>query len=163
MSYDTKPFTWNRASAEHTSAGGPFSDCLSLRFRAFLSASAIDLKRGHGNHGILPSHSGRSWAAAAAVGTGIYAEPGVLLAPSVRGHLLEKHQDFMILTLCVSVVLAIWSIIARPFPKKGRALFMLLLFALLGVMSVGADYGARMVYDYNAGGRACPQPIEFVK
>ena len=89
--------------------------------------------------------------------------PGVILAPSVRGHLLEKHEDLMILTLCVSAVLAIWSIIARPFPKKGRALFILLLFALLGVMSVGADYGARMVYDYNAGGHACPQPIEFVK
>ena len=101
--------------------------------------------------------------AAAAVGNGIYAEPGVMLAPSVRGHLLEKHEDFMILTLCVSTALTIWSIIARPFPKKGRALFMLLLFALLGVMSVGADYGARMVYDYNAGGHACPQPIEFVK
>jgi uncharacterized membrane protein len=101
--------------------------------------------------------------AAVAVGTGIYAEPSVILAPSVRGHLLEKHQDFMIITLCVSIILAIWSIIARPFPQKGRALFVLLLFALLGVMSVGADYGARMVYDYNAGGSACPQPIEFVK
>lgn len=101
--------------------------------------------------------------AAAAVGTGIYAEPSVILAPSVRGHLLEKHQDFMIITLCVSIILAIWSIIARPFPRKGRALFILLFFALLGIMSVGADYGARMVYDYNAGGFACPQPIEFVK
>jgi len=101
--------------------------------------------------------------AAAAVGTGIYAEPNVILAPSVRGHLLEKHEDLMILTLCVSAVLAIWAIIARPFPKKSRALFLFLLFALLGVMSVGADYGARMVYDYNAGGHACPQPIEFVK
>ncbi len=101
--------------------------------------------------------------AAAAVGTGIYADPSVLLAPSVRGHLLEKHEDFMILTLCVSAGLVIWAIIARPFPKKGRALFILLFFALLGVMSVGADYGARMVYDYNAGGHACPQPIEFVK
>ncbi len=88
--------------------------------------------------------------AAAAVGTGIYAEPSVILAPSVRGHLLEKHEDFMIMTLCVSAVLTIWAIIARPFPRKGRALFMLLLFALPGVMSVGADYGARMVYDYNA-------------
>jgi len=101
--------------------------------------------------------------AAAAVGTGIYAEPGVILAPSVRGHLLEKHEDLMILTLCVSAILAIWAIIARPFPKKGRALFVLLLLALLGVMSIGADYGARMVYDYNAGGHACPQPIEFVR
>ncbi len=101
--------------------------------------------------------------AAMAVGTGIYAEPGVILASSVRGHLLERHQDLMITTLCVSIILAIWSIIARPFPKKGRAFFIFLFLALLAVMSVGADYGARMVYDYNAGGHACPQPIEFVK
>ncbi|MGO9137035.1 MAG: DUF2231 domain-containing protein [Syntrophales bacterium] len=104
-----------------------------------------------------------SLGAAAAVGTGIYAEPSVILAPSVRGYLLEKHENLMILTLCVSAIMVTWAIIARPFPRKGRALFVLLLFALLGVMSVGADYGARMVYDYNAGGHACPQPIEFVK
>ena len=30
-------------------------------------------------------------------------------------------------------------------------------------MSVGADNGARMVYDYNAGGNACSQPIDFTK
>ena len=60
--------------------------------------------------------------AAAAVGTGIYAEPSVILAPSVRGHLLEKHEDFMIMTLCVSAVLTIWAIIARPFPRKGRGI-----------------------------------------
>jgi len=101
--------------------------------------------------------------AAAAVRNGIYAEPGVTLAPSVRGHLLEKHQNFMIMTLSIGAVLAIWSVIARLFPRKGRALFILLCFALLAVMPIGVDYGARMVYDYNAEGHACPQPIEFVK
>ena len=101
--------------------------------------------------------------AAAAVGTGIYAEPRVLLSPSVRGHLLAKHEDFMLTTLCISLILTVWAAIARPFPRKGRILFILLLFGLLGIMSVGADYGARMVYDYNAGGSACPQPIEFGK
>ncbi len=30
-------------------------------------------------------------------------------------------------------------------------------------MSVGADYGARMMYDYNARGNACSQPIDFTK
>jgi hypothetical protein len=25
----------------------------------------------------------------------------------------------------------------------------------------GADFGGRLVYDYNAGGNACGQPIEF--
>ena len=40
---------------------------------------------------------------------------------------------------------------------------MLALLGMLLVMSFGADYGARMVYDYNAGGNACSQPIEFTK
>jgi hypothetical protein len=52
---------------------------------------------------------------------------------------------------------------ARPFPRKGRVFFMLGFLALLVVMSLGADYGARMVYDYNAGGDACSQPIDFTK
>lgn len=34
---------------------------------------------------------------------------------------------------------------------------------LFGTMNVGADYRARMVYDYNAGGRSCSRPIEFTK
>jgi hypothetical protein len=50
-----------------------------------------------------------------------------------------------------------------PTGREGRILFILLFLIMLGVMSVGADYGARMVYDYNAGGIACSQPIDFTK
>jgi hypothetical protein len=39
----------------------------------------------------------------------------------------------------------------------------LLLLVVLAVMSHGADYGGRLVYDYNAGGSACGQPIEFTR
>ena len=101
--------------------------------------------------------------AAAAVGTGLYAEDGVMIARSVRAHLLETHEELMITTLCLSAGLAVWAGVAGPFPKKGRLMFMLLFLGLLLVMSLGADYGARMVYDYNAGGNACSQPIEFTK
>ena len=101
--------------------------------------------------------------AGVAVGTGLYAEDGVMVSRSVREHLLEPHEKFMLVTLGLSIVLSAWAFIARPFPKKGRLLFLLLFLVLLGIMSVGADYGARMVYDYNAGGSACSQPIEFTK
>jgi uncharacterized membrane protein len=101
--------------------------------------------------------------AAAAVGTGLYAEDGVMISLSVREHLLEMHEKMMLSVLGLSVVLTVWALIARPFPKKKRALFLFLFLVLLGVMSVGADYGARMVYDYNAGGNACSQPIVFTK
>ncbi len=101
--------------------------------------------------------------AGAAVGTGLYAEDGVMISRSVRNHLLDRHEDLMLTTLGVSVFLSIWAFSKRPFPEKGRPFFILLFFILLGIMSVGADYGARMVYDYNAGGNACSQPIDFTK
>jgi uncharacterized membrane protein len=101
--------------------------------------------------------------AGAAIGTGLYAEDGVMVSRSVREHLLDVHEKFMFGTLGLSIVLSAWAFIARPIPKKGRLLFLLLFLVLLGIISVGADYGARMVYDYNAGGNACSQPIEFTK
>ena len=101
--------------------------------------------------------------AGVAAGTGLYAEGGVMVSRTVRDHLLEPHESLMLTTLGLSVVLAIWALMARPFPKKGRLFFILLFVALLVVMTIGADYGARMVYDYNAGGNACPQPIEFTR
>lgn len=102
-------------------------------------------------------------AAGAAVGTGLYAEEGVMVSRSVREHLLELHETFMLVTLGLSIVLSVWALIARPFPKKGKWIFLLLFLILLGIMTVGADHGARMVYDYNSGGSACSQPIEFKK
>lgn len=102
-------------------------------------------------------------AAGAAVGTGLYAEEGVMVSRSVREHLLELHETLMLITLGLSIGLSVWALIARPFPKKGKWIFLLLFLFLLGIMTVGADYGARMVYDYNAGGSACSQPIEFNK
>jgi uncharacterized membrane protein len=101
--------------------------------------------------------------AAAAAGTGLYAEEGVMVSRSVREHLLENHEKLMLATLSLSVALTAWAIAARPFPKRGRKFFMLVFLGLLIVMSFGADYGARMVYDYNAGGDACSQPIDFTK
>ncbi|MFB3887033.1 MAG: DUF2231 domain-containing protein [Thermodesulfobacteriota bacterium] len=101
--------------------------------------------------------------AGAAVGTGLYAEDGVMISYSVREHLLNRHMYFMIATLGISVLLSIWALLGSLFPRKGRLFFILLFLILIGVMSLGGDYGARMVYDYNAGGNACPQPIEFTK
>jgi uncharacterized membrane protein len=101
--------------------------------------------------------------AGAAVATGLYGEEGVMVSRSVREYLLEAHEKFMLVTLGMSIVLSAWAFIVRPFPKRGRLLFLLFFLLLLGIMTVGADYGARMVYDYNAGGSACSQPIEFTR
>jgi len=98
-----------------------------------------------------------------AVGTGLYAEDGVMISYSVRAHLLDQHEKLMLTTLGLSVCLSAWALIARPFPRKGRVFFVLLCGILLAVMTIGADYGARLVYDYNAGGDACSQPIEYTR
>ena len=98
-----------------------------------------------------------------AVATGLYAEQGVMLSLSVREHLLQPHKAAMLATLAVGTMLTIWAVVARPFPKKGRPLFLFLLLVMIGAMTVGADFGGRMVYDYNAGGNACRQPIQFTK
>ncbi|MBI2496218.1 MAG: DUF2231 domain-containing protein [Candidatus Omnitrophica bacterium] len=98
-----------------------------------------------------------------AVATGLYAEQGVMVHLSVRTQLLAPHKRLMLVTSGLCTVLTGWAIAVRPFPKKGRPLFLLLLLVMIGVMTVGADFGGRMVYDYNAGGSACRQPIQFTK
>jgi uncharacterized membrane protein len=101
--------------------------------------------------------------ACVAAGTGLYAEEGVMVSFSVREHLLEHHEQLMLAITGLSIILTVWAVIARPFPKKKRGIFIFLIVIMLGIMTWGADYGARMVYDYNAGGNACSQPIEFTK
>src|SRR4030042_6639602 len=71
-------------------------------------------------------------AAGAAVGTGLYGEEGVMVSRSVREHLLEVHEELMLVTLGLSIVLTAWAVIARPFPKKTRYLFLFSVLVLLG-------------------------------
>ena len=98
-----------------------------------------------------------------AVATGLYAEQGVMVSLSVREHLLQPHKTAMLATLAICMILTLWAMLARPFPKKGRLLFLFLCLVMIGVMTAGADFGGRMVYDYNAGGNACRQPIQFTQ
>jgi len=101
--------------------------------------------------------------ATVAAGAGLYADDGVMVDPTVREQLLEPHKLWMLSTLASSAALTLWALVQRPFPARGRGAFVLLLLLVLGVMAHGADYGGRLVYDYNAGGNACGQPIEFTK
>jgi uncharacterized membrane protein len=100
---------------------------------------------------------------AAAVATGLYAYDGVMVAPSVREALLDHHRNLMIAVSALTGILALWAIVRRPMPRRGRWLFVAGLTVACLLMAWGADYGGRMVYDYNAGGDACGQPIDFSK
>jgi hypothetical protein len=86
-----------------------------------------------------------------------------MVARSVRAAILNEHKTLMLTTGGIALLLSVWAIIQRPFPRRARPLFLILLLIMVGVMLKGADDGGRMVYDYNAGGNACGQPIEYTK
>ncbi len=98
--------------------------------------------------------------AAVAASTGLWGSEGVMLAPSVREHILVYHKWLMLVVLALCIVLAGWALLARPMPQKGRTCFMIGLVLMTVVLAKGADYGGWMVFGYNAGG-SLPQPIEF--
>jgi uncharacterized membrane protein len=98
--------------------------------------------------------------AAAAACTGLLGSEGVMVAPSVREHILVYHKWLMLAVLALGILLAGWALRARPMPRKGRVCFMIGLVLMALVLTKGADYGGWMVYGYNAGG-SLPQPIEF--
>src|SRR4030042_5490543 len=68
-----------------------------------------------------------TFSACVAVGTGLYAEDGVMVSLSVREHLLEQHEQLMLATTGLSIALTVWAFISRPLPKKGRIFFLFIL------------------------------------
>ena len=101
--------------------------------------------------------------AAAALASGFYAAPGLMISESVRDELLNHHKHLMVTASILTAALAIWALASRPMPTRGRYLFMAGLIALMGLIAAGADLGGEMVYGYNAAGTACPQPIDLRK
>jgi len=101
--------------------------------------------------------------AAAALISGFYAAPGLMVSESVRHELLSHHKHLMVAASIVTGALTVWAIATRPMPTRGRYAFLAALLALMLLLTAGADLGGQMVYSYNAGGSACPQPIDFKK
>jgi uncharacterized membrane protein len=95
-----------------------------------------------------------------ALWTGLRAGAGVMVAESVRDRILIHHKHVMIAVFAMSVTLTAWALLAPPMPRRGRIVFVALMVVMASLIVKGADYGAWMVYGYNAGG-ALPQPIEF--
>jgi uncharacterized membrane protein len=101
--------------------------------------------------------------AAIAAYTGWWSASGVMLDPSVKEHVLKPHMRLMLATSALAAVLTIWALIERPMPTSAlRYLFIFGLLVMIALMTKGADFGGIMVYDYNGGGGACSQPIQYV-
>jgi uncharacterized membrane protein len=101
--------------------------------------------------------------AAAALISGFYAAPGLMISESVRQELLSHHKHLMVAASILTGALTIWALASRPMPIRCRVLFMAGLIALMALIAAGADLGGEMVFAYNAAGSACPQPIDFRK
>jgi uncharacterized membrane protein len=101
--------------------------------------------------------------AVASLATGLYAAPGLMVSQSVRDQLLNHHKHLMIAASTLTAALTLWALATRPMPTRARSVFLAGLLAAMLLIAIGADLGARMVYDYNAAGTACPQPIDFTK
>jgi uncharacterized membrane protein len=101
--------------------------------------------------------------AAAALISGFYAAPGLMISESVRHELLNHHKHLMVAASILTGALTIWALASRPMPTRFRVLFMAALFAVMALITAGADLGGEMVFAYNAAGSACPQPIDFRK
>ena len=101
--------------------------------------------------------------AAAALASGFYAAPGLMISESVRNELLNHHKHLMVAASILTGALTIWALASRPMPTRGRYIFLAGLIAVMGLIAAGADLGGEMVYAYNAAGTACPQPIDFRK
>jgi uncharacterized membrane protein len=101
--------------------------------------------------------------AAAALASGFYAAPGLMVSQSVRNELLRHHKHLMVAASAVTGALTLWALAARPMPSRFRFAFLLGLFLVLCLIAAGADLGGEMVYGYNAGGSACSQPIDLRK
>jgi uncharacterized membrane protein len=98
-----------------------------------------------------------------AAGTGWWSAGGVMLDPAVKQNVLAPHMRLMFATCALAAILTLWAIVKRPMPASAlRYLFLFGLLVMIALMTKGADYGGIMVYDYNGGGAACPQPIQYV-
>jgi uncharacterized membrane protein len=101
--------------------------------------------------------------AAAALASGFYAAPGLMVSQSVRDELLNHHKHLMVAASILTGLLTAWALASRPMPTRARYIFLASLIALMGLIAAGADLGGEMVYAYNAAGTACPQPIDLKK
>jgi uncharacterized membrane protein len=101
--------------------------------------------------------------AAAALTSGFYAAPGLMVSQSVRDELLNHHKHLMVAASILIGALTIWALASRPMPTRGRYIFLAGLIAVMGLIAAGADLGGEMVFAYNAAGSACAQPIDFKK
>src|SRR5882757_2611538 len=62
--------------------------------------------------------------AAAALISGFYAAPGLMVSESVQNELLSHHKHLMVTASILTGVLTVWALTSRPMPTRGRYIFL---------------------------------------
>jgi uncharacterized membrane protein len=101
-------------------------------------------------------------AALAAAGTGLMAEESVAVIEPAE-EVLETHERLMQLATGLAVVLSVVAFFTRvpagsARPRHVQVLLLAGLLLLAAMLSVGADRGGQLVYQYGVGGTAVPPP-----
>ncbi len=97
-------------------------------------------------------------AALAAAGTGLLAEESVE-HPEAAHEVIELHETLMLTTAGLAAGLAVLAAIFRK--KSSRLIELVLLVGLLAttiVMTIGADRGGQLVYEFDVGTKPQPAP-----
>lgn len=82
--------------------------------------------------------------------TGLYAEDSVPSGAAQKA--VGIHETLMLLTTSLAVALCLFAFFARKnFTAGFRKLLLLGLLILAGLLTVGADRGAQLVYQYGSG------------
>src|ERR1035437_4160810 len=92
--------------------------------------------------------------AAAAVASGLYAAPGLMVSVSIRHELLRNHKHLMVAASAVTGVLTVWALATRPMPTRGRYVFLAGLIAVMCLIAAGGGIGGGGGFWFNTGGSA---------
>jgi uncharacterized membrane protein len=60
--------------------------------------------------------------------------------------LMTVHLNMQLGTLGAAVGLSLWRLLARPFPARGRLVYLLLGAAMVANMMIASDFGGQMVF-----------------
>ncbi|HLY36644.1 MAG TPA: DUF2231 domain-containing protein [Candidatus Binatia bacterium] len=86
-------------------------------------------------------------AAGVAVWTGIAGADDVHpYVTDAAEELMTRHMNLQLGTLAAAVVLSLWRLVARPYPWRGGALYLLISAAMVLNMLIASDIGGQMVF-----------------
>ncbi len=96
-------------------------------------------------------HVGGLLGCVAALLTGDYAESNIVQTPEIH-EIIEEHEFLGQMTTYAFAILGVWAFLRqRSNIALEKIVFVLVFWAGLGLMAIGAHHGGELVYDHGAG------------